>query len=130
MTTFTSSLPDHMLKRLADALEVTTDYLMSGSADDLADESIADKELLTFITPVAASAENIERDRSEEHVCPGKFPGDALCRKIGAQIGEGEALGIVCRAKRDVEITGGHHAGPRKADSTALQAQGRAGQFT
>lgn len=41
-----------VLKKLADALEVTTDYLMNGSPNDLAGESISDKELLSLFKRV------------------------------------------------------------------------------
>lgn len=35
-----------ILAKLANALEVTSDFLMNGTADDLADSSLTDKELL------------------------------------------------------------------------------------
>lgn len=35
-----------ILAKLANALEVTSDYLMNGTSDDLADSSLTDKELL------------------------------------------------------------------------------------
>jgi len=41
-----------VLKKLADALDVTTDYLMNGSTADLASESISDKELLSLFKRV------------------------------------------------------------------------------
>lgn len=41
-----------VLKKLADALDVTTDYLMNGSTNDLAGESISDKELLSLFKRV------------------------------------------------------------------------------
>lgn len=37
-----------VLKKLAGALDVTTDYLMNGSTDEMAGESISDKELLSL----------------------------------------------------------------------------------
>ena len=36
-----------VLSKLADALNVTTDYLMSGTLDDKANSTISDKELLS-----------------------------------------------------------------------------------
>lgn len=36
-----------VLQRLADALAVSSDYLMSGTLDDAANKSISDKELLS-----------------------------------------------------------------------------------
>lgn len=41
-----------VLKKLADALDITTDYLMYGSTNELATESIADKELLSLFKKV------------------------------------------------------------------------------
>jgi transcriptional regulator with XRE-family HTH domain len=41
-----------ILSKLADALDVTTDYLMSGSQDDMA-EGISDKELMTQFKRIA-----------------------------------------------------------------------------
>ncbi len=41
-----------ILSKLADALDVTTDYLMSGSQDDMA-EGIGDKELMTQFKRIA-----------------------------------------------------------------------------
>ena len=35
-----------MLSKIANALEVSSDYLTNGSAEDLADSSLTDKELL------------------------------------------------------------------------------------
>jgi len=35
-----------ILAKLANALEVTSDYLMNGTSDDLANSSLTDKELL------------------------------------------------------------------------------------
>jgi transcriptional regulator with XRE-family HTH domain len=36
----------NILAKLANALEVTSDFLMNGTSDDLADSSLTDKELL------------------------------------------------------------------------------------
>ena len=44
--------PADILSKLADALDVTTDYLMSGSQDDMA-EGISDKELMTQFKRIA-----------------------------------------------------------------------------
>ena len=41
-----------ILSKLADALDVTTDYLMSGSQDEMA-EGISDKELMTQFKRIA-----------------------------------------------------------------------------
>ena len=41
-----------VLKKLADALDVTTDFLMYGSTNDLADGAISDKELLSLFKRV------------------------------------------------------------------------------
>ena len=41
-----------VLKKLADALGVSTDFLMYGSTNDLADDTISDKELLTLFKKV------------------------------------------------------------------------------
>ncbi len=41
-----------VLSKLANALDTTTDYLMNGSSDDIADNNIADKELLTLFKKV------------------------------------------------------------------------------
>lgn len=41
-----------VLKKLAEALDVTTDFLMNGSTDDLADGTISDKELLSMFKKV------------------------------------------------------------------------------
>ena len=41
-----------VLKKLADALDVTTDYLMNGSTNDMAGESISDKEQLSLFKRV------------------------------------------------------------------------------
>lgn len=42
-----------VLKKLAEALNTTTDYLMSGSSDKVASEQLKDKELLTLFKAVA-----------------------------------------------------------------------------
>jgi transcriptional regulator with XRE-family HTH domain len=42
-----------VLSKLADALDVSTDFLMSGSTDDVATEAISDKELLSQFKKVA-----------------------------------------------------------------------------
>jgi len=41
-----------VLSKLANALDTTTDYLMSGSSDELAQDSISDKELLSLFKRV------------------------------------------------------------------------------
>ncbi len=41
-----------VLSKLANALDVTTDYLMSGSSDQIAEENISDKELLSLFKKV------------------------------------------------------------------------------
>ena len=41
-----------MLNRLADTLEVTLDFLMSGSTSEVAEGSITDKELLSLFKKV------------------------------------------------------------------------------
>lgn len=41
-----------VLSKLANALDTTTDYLMSGSSDELANENISDKELLSLFKRV------------------------------------------------------------------------------
>jgi len=41
-----------LLKRLADALNTTTDYLMDGNTDEAASEKIRDKELLNLFKEV------------------------------------------------------------------------------
>lgn len=43
-----------VLSKLADALEVSSDFLMSGSADDIASDSISDKELLSQFKKVSS----------------------------------------------------------------------------
>lgn len=43
-----------VLSKMADALDVTTDYLMSGSIDDKASSAISDKELLSQFKKVEA----------------------------------------------------------------------------
>ena len=40
------------LSKLADALDVTTDFLMSGSANEVAEGNISDKELLSLFKRV------------------------------------------------------------------------------
>ena len=47
-----------VLKKLADALEVTTDYLMNGSTEEMAQEAIADKELLALFKRVNTLSED------------------------------------------------------------------------
>jgi transcriptional regulator with XRE-family HTH domain len=41
-----------VLSKLANALDVTTDYLMSGSTEQVAEENISDKELLSLFKKV------------------------------------------------------------------------------
>ena len=41
-----------VLSKLAEALEVTTDFLMSGSTDEVAESNISDKELLSLFKRV------------------------------------------------------------------------------
>ena len=41
-----------VLKKLADALNTTTDYLMNGSSDNVAAEQLRDKELLNLFRAV------------------------------------------------------------------------------
>lgn len=41
-----------VLNRMAEALEVTSDYLMNGSTEDVAGETISDKELLNLFKKV------------------------------------------------------------------------------
>ena len=43
-----------VLSKMADVLDVTTDYLMSGTIDEKASNAIADKELLTQFKKVEA----------------------------------------------------------------------------
>lgn len=43
-----------VLSKLANALDTTTDYLMSGSSDELAQDNISDKELLSLFKKVNA----------------------------------------------------------------------------
>ena len=43
-----------VLSKMAEALDITTDYLMSGSNDDKANNAIADKELLSQFKKVEA----------------------------------------------------------------------------
>lgn len=50
-----------VLKRLANTLEVSTDYLMSGNSADLAQESIQDKALINLFQRVQR-LEPAERD--------------------------------------------------------------------
>ena len=47
-----------VLTRLANELDVTSDYLMDGSMDDKAQESISDKELLSQFQRVAKMDNN------------------------------------------------------------------------
>ncbi len=42
-----------MLKKLANELDVTTDYLMNGTTNDLADELITDKNLINQFKKIA-----------------------------------------------------------------------------
>jgi transcriptional regulator with XRE-family HTH domain len=42
-----------VLSKLADALDVSADYLMSGSTDDIATDAISDKELLSQFKKIA-----------------------------------------------------------------------------
>ena len=50
-----------MLKKLANELDVTTDYLMNGTTNDLADELINDKNLINQFKKIAQlSDENKE----------------------------------------------------------------------
>ncbi|UII34889.1 hypothetical protein LVD17_13840 [Fulvivirga ulvae] len=44
--------PTQVLSKLANALDITTDYLMSGSADEVAEGNISDKELLSLYKKV------------------------------------------------------------------------------
>ena len=47
-----------ILARLANALEVSSDYLMNGTSDDLADSSLTDKELLNQFKIIEKLPEN------------------------------------------------------------------------
>lgn len=42
-----------MLKKLANALEVTTDYLMNGTSKELATETIKDKKLISLFHKIS-----------------------------------------------------------------------------
>jgi hypothetical protein len=44
-----SRMTSHVLAKLANALEVTSDYLMNGTSDDLVNSSLTDKELLNSL---------------------------------------------------------------------------------
>lgn len=43
-----------VLTKLANALDTTTDYLMSGSTDDVATSNLSDKELLSLFKKVSS----------------------------------------------------------------------------
>ena len=46
-----------MLRKLANALDVTTDYLMNGTTSDLAEERISDKRLITSFRKISSLSE-------------------------------------------------------------------------
>ena len=54
-----------MLSKLANALGTTTDYLMSGSANDMANNTINDKELLSLFKK-ASELSNEKKDIVKE----------------------------------------------------------------
>lgn len=47
-----------VLAKLANVLEVSTDYLMNGTSDDLAESSLTDKELLNQFKKIEKLPEN------------------------------------------------------------------------
>ncbi|CAA0183402.1 DNA-binding protein [Tenacibaculum maritimum] len=52
-----------ILSKLANALDTTTDFLMSGSNDELANENISDKELLSLFKRINNLSEDKKKNR-------------------------------------------------------------------
>lgn len=64
-----------VLSRLAAALDITTDFLMNGSTDEVADTAITDKELLTLFKK-ASSLSNDKKQLVKEFLSAFIFKAD------------------------------------------------------
>lgn len=60
-----------VLSKLANALDTTTDYLMSGSTDDIATNNLSDKEMLSLfkkVTSLSKEKQNVVKELIEAFI--------------------------------------------------------------